>query len=441
MSDVPSEPPTPGPSGRSTQLAAIVFTDIAGYSRMMEHDEERTIEVLQRHNGIVLPLVEQHGGEVVDAIGDGLFLLFPTLRDAVGCSITIQQSVARHNEQTPAEQRFRLRIGIHLGEIWRDRERVYGNGVNIAARVQPFAEPGGICITEDVYRQVSNKLSAEMRSIGRHELRNISRRLELYRVVTGSETAGETSEHASERGGELDAIKQRILEEREEVARRRRDAGSSSSSSFEQRIESKVYSLVEKVMDTAITKWDGLPEEKKDKLIGRLKSELDEKSGDLNIRIPASGSSSDDGDDDDGDPGTQLRERLGVGLIFGGGFGIGYFGFGIGWMIWPFLILGVLPFSFGILKAIKIVSANRRAGRERPFELERTILAAARRLGGTVTVVQVAAEAQLTLDEVQQTLDRLTAKGYVSQEVRDSGIVVYEFPSLGPSAAGDRRGD
>ncbi len=432
MNDLPPEPPPePPPSGasdRSTQLAAIVFTDIVGYSRMMEHDEERTIGVLQRHNGIVLPLVEQHGGEVVDAIGDGLFLLFPTLREAVGCSITIQQSVERHNEQAAEEQRFRLRIGIHLGEIWRDRERVYGNGVNIAARVQPFATPGGICITEDVYRQVSNKLSAEMRSIGRHELRNISRRLELYQVVTGSEASADTSEHEGERGGELDAIKQRILEEREEIARKRRDTGSTSSSSFEHRIESKVYSLVEKVMDTAITKWDGLPEGQKDKLIGRLRSELDE-------------TSDDDDDDDDDDPGTQLRERLGVGLIFGGGFGIGYFGFGIGWMIWPFLILGVLPFSFGILKAIKIVSATRRTRRERPFELERTILAAARRLGGTVTVVQAAAEAQLTLDEVQQTLDRLTAKGYVSQEVRDSGIVVYEFPSLGPPAGEDRQGD
>jgi len=172
---------------RPTRLAAIVFTDIVGYSRMMEQDEARTIAVLERHNEIVLPLVDRSNGEVIDAIGDGLFILFPSVREAVVCAMAIQNAVAAYDQEVRAEEQFSLRIGVHLGEIWHDGERAFGNGVNVAARVQPKALPGGICITEDVYRQVANKLSQPIESIGVHELKNISRRMELYRVVTGHE--------------------------------------------------------------------------------------------------------------------------------------------------------------------------------------------------------------------------------------------------------------
>ena len=408
----------------STQLAAIVFTDIAGYSRMMEEDEQRTIAILRRHNGIILPLIEQHGGEVIDAIGDGLFVLFSTLRDATTCAVTIQHAIAAHNRGAAEHDWFRVRIGVHLGEIWREGERVYGNGVNIAARIQPHAEPGGVCITEDVYRQVANKVPYEIRSIGRHELRNISRKLELYQVVTGHESGSDLPC----RGGELDAIKQRILDEREEIARRRRESGdSASASSLEKRIESKVFSLVERVMDAAVTKWDELPQEKKARLMSRLEAEIDAKSNDLHVRVQHARS---DGDE----PVKETRELLSVGFVISAALGVGHFAFGVGWMIWPFLFLGVLPLSIGILKAISLIGRTRRAQRDRPAECERSVLAAARRLGGTVTVVQVAFETGLSVDDVQHTLDRLTAKGYVSQHVQDSGIVIYEFPSLGPGA-------
>ena len=414
--------------GRPTQLSAIVFTDIAGYSRMMEEDEERTIRVLRRHNTIVLPLIERSGGEVIDAIGDGLFILFPSVRDAVVCSVAIQEAIGAYNNGAASDERFRVRIGIHLGEVWREGDRVFGNGVNVAARVQPLAPPGGVCITEDVYRQVSNKLSHEMRSIGRRDLKNISRRIELYQVITGREEPEAEGEAEPERG-ELDEIKQRILQERAKLSRRHPGGGSSAEQSFEHRIESKVYNLVEKVMDTAVSSWDKLPDEKKSKAVAEIQKELAKERGSkAEIQL---GSDDDVAEVTHKDDDSELGSALGVGLVAGVGFGLGYFAFGIGWMIWPFILIGVLPFLSGVFKALKLLARHERRRRERPAELERTLLRVAGRLGGTVTVVQAASEAELSLDEVQQTLDRLTAKGYVAQNVRESGIIEYEFPSLG----------
>lgn len=406
---------------RPTQLSAIVFTDIAGYSRMMEEDEERTIRVLRRHNTIVLPLVERAGGEVIDAIGDGLFILFPSVREAVVCSVAIQEAIGAYNDGAAGDERFRLRIGIHLGEVWREGDRVFGNGVNVAARVQPLAPPGGVCITEDVYRQVSNKLSHQMRSIGTHDLKNLSRRMELYVVVTGREETGPASE--PERG-ELDEIKQRILQEREKLSRRHDGDGGTAEGSFEHRIESKVFNLVEKVMDKAVSSWDKLPEEKKSKAIVEIQKEIAKERG-PKVEVEADGDSESSKDGD-----SELGSALGVGLVAGVGFGLGYFAFGIPWMIWPFILIGVLPFISGVFKAFKLLARHERRRRERPAELERTLLRVAGRVGGTVTVVQAASEAGLPLDEVQQTLDRMTAKGYVTQNVRESGIIEYEFPSL-----------
>ena len=430
-------------SDRSTQLSAIVFTDIAGYSRLMEEDEERTIGLLKEHNRIVLPLIERAGGEVIDAIGDGLFILFPSVREAVVCSVAIQEALGAYNEQASHELRFLLRIGVHLGEVWRDGDRVFGNGVNVAARVQPLAAPGGICITEDVYRQVSNKLSHEIRSLGERELKNISRKMELYQVVTGREERGEVYEGGP---GELDAIKQRILGERERIARMHASGAEGETSatsgerSFEHRIESKVFSLVERVMDTAINKWDAMPEDKKSRAVARIQEEIEKEiekeTGKSSRAHHVSGEISTGHHEKEKGDGSDLGSKLGTGLVFGTGFGLGYFAFGIGWMIWPFAILGVLPFGAGVIKALKMFARSERRKRERPVEIERRLLATARTTGGTLTVVQAASLTDIPLDEVQQGLDRMTAKGYVQQNVRESGVIEYEFPSLAEQPAG-----
>lgn len=408
---------------QTTRLEAIMFTDIAGYSSLMDEDEERTIALLKRHNEIVLPIMESASGDVIDAIGDGLLVVFPSVRKAVGCAVAIQEAIDSHNSTSDAPDRFKLRVGVHIGEVWHEDDRVYGTGVNVAARVQPFALPGGICITEDVQRHIERKIDQSIVSIGMQNLKNIARPYELFRVVTGHEDGpvrGAGSSHVvPEPMGELDIVKEKVLSELQKIGEKRKEADGSGHGgrSLEHRIESKVYGLVERVMDRALDHWDKMPAEKKRELIRSGKVEVD------------LGKSRDD-DDDDSDSSSGSAGTMAWGVAASVGFGLGYFYFGLGWMIWPFAIVGILPFVVGLYEVIKhsVRARGERAGR--PAQLEREVLRAARRLGGRVTVVQVAAETGHSLDEVQSTLDTMTSKGYVSQEILETGVIRYDFPSL-----------
>jgi class 3 adenylate cyclase len=410
---------------RATQLSAIMFTDIAGYSRLMEEDEQRTIDLLHTHNDIVLPLVEAAGGEVIDAIGDGLFILFPSIRDTVTCATSIQDAVASHNTQAPPGEQFWLRIGIHLGEIWRADDRVYGNGVNIAARVQPCAPPGGICITEDVQRQLAARSEFRIRSIGRRSLKNISRKMELFLAETGHEVeygdTSETGEDGRDPGDgappELDAIKARILEEREKISQRRQSVGASS----EGRIESKIYQVVETVMDRAIEKWESLPPEKKAEAVAEISSDKNKRrSAQIKVDI-----GSEHGED---------SSSIGVGLVLGAGFGLGYFSFGVTWMLWPFLLVGVLPFVIGIGKWFRTLYRRERQKKERSVEIQKRLLDLAKHSLGRLTVVQAAGTGEMTLREAQEGLEQMARNGYVVQRRDNDGSVVYEFPGLLPGS-------
>lgn len=439
---------------QETRLAAIMFTDIAGYSRLMEEDEVRTISILHEHNEIVFPLVEKADGTIVDAIGDGLLVTFPSVLVAVRCAIEIQNAVEARNEGKDPQQRFHLRIGVHLGEIWEEGNRVYGTGVNVAARIQPYAEPGGLCITEDVHRQVANKIDLPARSIGAPDLRNISRSIELYKIETGHETDEESgglsaasgravgaespddsARRASADGGgsspgsrsdqSIDEIKEKILEERAKIAAKRK--GGASHSDLGQAIENRVFNVVDRVMDAAIAKWEKLPPEKRREALeaGRWHGE----SGSAGHGVTASaghGKHRKGSDEEEEKPGGDLI----AGAVFGVGFGAGYWVFGIGWMIWPFLIIGVLPMLSGLRKVVRGIVARRAAEQARPQQLERMVLRAAKDLGGRVTVVQIASHSDLAPDEAQETLDRMCAKGYVIQDILDNGTVVYEFPAL-----------
>lgn len=423
-------------SDANAQLAAIVFTDIVGYSRLMEENESRTIRLLKEHNGIVLPLIEQFGGEVVDAIGDGLFLLFPTLRNALLCSLAVQNEIATRNTQAPDDERFHLRIGIHLGEILREDGKAFGNGVNIAARIQPFARPGGICVTEDVFRHAANAVTCEFTSIGKKQLRNISREMTLYQVRTGNETETQTRTE----GGEFDAIKQRILQEREALLRAHRERSGDSDvsglgESLGGRIENSVFSLVERVMDTAVKSWDKLPEETK----RAAQAEFRAKTG-----TRSHGTTGDSGSAPanrmirvDPEPEPLLKDLaesgssdLSFGLVAGIGFGIGYFMFGHAWMVYPLVLLGALPATSGLFKMMKRLRTRMKHRKNRPLEIERALLELAGELGGTLTVVQAGSRLRLPLDDVQSRLDSMTAKGYVVQNLSADGIVEYHFPSL-----------
>jgi class 3 adenylate cyclase len=136
------------------RLAAILAADVVGYSRLMEADEAGTARMLREHRAAADPLVTEHGGRIVKTTGDGVLIEFPSVVGAVECAVALQKLMAERNAGVPGERRMEWRVGIHLGDILIDGEDILGDGVNLAARLEGIAEPGGICISEDAFRQV-----------------------------------------------------------------------------------------------------------------------------------------------------------------------------------------------------------------------------------------------------------------------------------------------
>jgi adenylate cyclase len=147
------------------RLAAILAADVAGYSRLMGRDEEETVRDLEAHQAVVLPLIAKHGGSIVNIAGDGIVAQFPSAVRAVECAVAIQNIMAERNFDVPADRRMLLRIGVNLGDIIHDGTRIYGDGINVAARLEPLAEPGGICISAPVRKAISCKLGLPLRDI------------------------------------------------------------------------------------------------------------------------------------------------------------------------------------------------------------------------------------------------------------------------------------
>jgi len=167
------------------KLSAIVMVDVSGFSRMMGRDEERTTARIREFHERTKGLVESHEGRVVDTAGDSVFGEFDSVINAVRCAQAIQQAQALANAGVlPAEQ-IHTRIGVHLGDVIVQDYHVYGDGVNIAARLQSIASPGGICVSEAVYQQVYQKLDLAFEDLGMRELKNIEHPIRLYRVVGG----------------------------------------------------------------------------------------------------------------------------------------------------------------------------------------------------------------------------------------------------------------
>src|SRR5215510_6591350 len=137
--------------GMERKLAAIFSTDVAGYSRLMGDDEEATIRTLTSYRALISSLIQQYRGRVVDAPGDNLLAEFASVVDAVRCAVEIQQALKEKNAELPAPRQMQFRIGINLGDVIVEGERLYGDGVNIAARLESLAEPGGICLSGTVY--------------------------------------------------------------------------------------------------------------------------------------------------------------------------------------------------------------------------------------------------------------------------------------------------
>ncbi len=165
---------------QSRQLAAIMFTDIVGYTALMGNDEQKAFDILIKNRNLQKPVIEQYNGRWLKELGDGVMASFNTVSDAVNAAIQIQ-------EACNATKDFKLRIGIHLGEVVFENDDVFGDGVNIAARIQSIAAPGGIYISESVYNNVSNKESINTEFVKVEQLKNVKEPIRIYRVITGFE--------------------------------------------------------------------------------------------------------------------------------------------------------------------------------------------------------------------------------------------------------------
>ena len=166
------------------RLAAILVTDVVGYSRLMGEDEAGTLERLKAYRKeLIDPKIAEHHGRVVKLMGDGALVEFASVVDAVQCAIDIQQSMSERNAEIPAEKRIEFRMGINLGDVMVEGEDIYGDGVNIAARFQELADPGGIFISRSARDQVRDKLDISLEDLGEHEAKNIARPVHVFRVV------------------------------------------------------------------------------------------------------------------------------------------------------------------------------------------------------------------------------------------------------------------
>ena len=168
--------------GVERKLAAVLSADVKGYSRLMGEDEVGTVRTLTAYRQVMATIIQQHHGRVVDSPGDNLLAEFASVVDAVQAAVAIQQELKGKNADLPASRRMEFRIGINLGDVIVEGERIYGDGVNIAARVESLAEAGGICISGPVYDQVKSKLALQYESLGEQPVKNIAEPVRVYRI-------------------------------------------------------------------------------------------------------------------------------------------------------------------------------------------------------------------------------------------------------------------
>src|SRR5437867_6604290 len=166
------------------RLAAIMFTDIVGFSRQMGTDEARTLRLLAVHNQIIQQAVTAHRGTVIKTVGDAFLVDFPSVVHAVQCAQLVQAQLQAHNAERESTEQIHVRIGVHLGDVVQQDGDVFGDGVNIAKRLQELAEPDTICLSDVVYRDVAKKLDVgTVVSLGRPKLKNIVEQLQVYALV------------------------------------------------------------------------------------------------------------------------------------------------------------------------------------------------------------------------------------------------------------------
>jgi adenylate cyclase len=192
--------------GAERKLAAILSADVVGYSRLMAEDEDATVRALCDHRDAIAALVGQHRGRVVDSPGDNVLAEFPAATDAVQCAVEIQRVLEVRNAPLPESRRMQFRIGVHLGELRVEGDRVYGDGVNIAARLEGLAEPGAICISGTVHEQVRHRLTLAYDDLREQSFKNIPEPLRVYRIRPGAVPVAEARSRPGPRAGLAAAV-------------------------------------------------------------------------------------------------------------------------------------------------------------------------------------------------------------------------------------------
>ena len=178
------------PESSTRRLAAILAADIVGYSALMGADEQRTVRDLRGHQAVILPMLGAFGGRLIDTAGDGLLAEFASVVKCVECALAIQAAMSERNANVEPGRRMHFRMGVNLGDVIVDSERIYGEGINIAARLESLAPPGGICLSEKVHEEVGNKIDAEFHDTGLQSLKNIARPVRVYSSFSSCSAPG-----------------------------------------------------------------------------------------------------------------------------------------------------------------------------------------------------------------------------------------------------------
>jgi len=171
------------------KLRAILSADVKGYSRLMGEDEDSTIRTLETYRQVMAGLIEQHRGRVVDAIGDNLLAEFASAADAVQCAVEIQEELGARNAVLLVDHRMEFWIGVNLGDVIEEGDRIYGDGINIAARIEALADAGGISISGTVHDSVADKLGLKYEYSGEQSVKNIAKPIRVYKVIVSPSSA------------------------------------------------------------------------------------------------------------------------------------------------------------------------------------------------------------------------------------------------------------
>ena len=176
--------------GFKRKLTAILSADVEGYSRLMGDDEEATVRTITAYREVMVTLIQQHNGKVLDSPGDNLLAEFVSVVDAVQCAVAVQKEINARNTELPENRKMQFRIGINLGDVIQEEERIYGDGVNIAARLEGLADSGGICISKTAFDHIESKLPYGYEFLGDQTVKNIAKPVGSVSSFDGTEDYG-----------------------------------------------------------------------------------------------------------------------------------------------------------------------------------------------------------------------------------------------------------